>query len=779
MKTKRLFKAWITGLCLILFLTACGSGKQQGSSADTSSAKKSLSLTDVLSLYNGTPDKLLSSENLEIQLNYSKERTIGGEKYTESSVGSITFSDPGAESMTALANLKLSYGPSSADYTEFFTNGSAYSKVHDLTFSSPMGANDYVNRYLPVVLPNPENYSEFLQEDADSATILHFNSAVKAEDWIGSSKDMELASASASVTLGSGDLLTAVSYEISYRCGAAEYAVSVSAAISYENGAVLPEFNPDDAVKLTYFDAPKHLIQAAGDIFTSQSISSVISQTVTSSIHNQVNTQLKQLYICGNGENLSALANYSVTNTDYRGSSTTMIQEDRFENGIFTRTTNGGTPSTANDTPEHIRIDWEDKILNGLFALNYLSNATLTETDDFITIRFEGNEAFCNSISSSLITILPSDLDSFASSYTTNAASGYLTISKQTGLPTATGMQFARSHVIDGVSYPLTYQRDQALMLSSTDAAPAIHGTAATAAADTPSSTPPFYHVTGENGAEMWLLGAFHVGDHRTANLPEAVYSAFADSDALAMELDINGYISQMENNPERQLQLVSSLYYPESTNIASHIGNELYNIARPTVIGCGGGGVNTDYMRPVVWCSLIENYYLKQTYALNNLESMDQRLLALARQQEKQIIHIESGITQLEAMTNFSDALQTQLLDKMLKSGAVQYGRNILRMYELWCKGDEEALREALKIDTSSYSEEGMALYQEYIKATVTDPNASIVSTAKHYLESGQTIFLSVDLPHLLTAGGLVESLRAAGYTVSPVTYSTPAEKS
>lgn len=776
MKTKRLFKAWITGLCLILFLTACGSGKQQGDSTAISSTKTPLSLADASALCSSAQEKLLSSEKLEIQLNYSKNRTIGGEKYTESSVGSIAFSNLGVESMTALANLKLSYGPTSADYTEFFTNGSAYSKVHNLTFSSPMGTNDYVNRYLPIVLPNPENYSEFTREDADSATILHFNSAAKAEDWIGSNKDMELISASASVTLGSGDLLTAATYEASYRCGAAEYSVSVSAAISYENGAVLPEFNPDDAVALDYFDAPKHLMQAAGDIFTSQSISSEITQTVTSSIHNQVNTQLKQLYICGSGENLGAAASYSVTNTDYRGISKTVTQEDRYENGIFTRITNGGTPSTTNDTPEHVRIDWEDKILNGLFALNYLSSATLTETDDFFIIYFDGNEAFCNSISSSLITILPSDLDSFASSYTTNAASGYLTISKQTGLPTATGMRFERSHVIDGASYPLTYQRDQSLMLSSTDAPHEIHGTDATAASDE-SSTPLFYHVTGENGAEMWLLSAFHVGDHRTGNLPEAVYSAFADSDALSMELDINGFISEVESNPEMQLQLVSSLFYPENTNIVSHIGNDLYNVAYPTVIGCGGGSINTNYMRPVVWCSLIENYYLKQTYALNSHESMDQRLLALAKQQEKRIISIDSGMTQLESMANFSDALQIQLLDEMLKSGAVQYSRNIQQMYELWCKGDEEALREALKVDTSSYSEEGMALYQEYIKATVTDPNASIVSTAKYYLESGQTVFFSVDLPHLLSADGLVESLRSAGYTVSPVDYSTPAE--
>ena len=102
--------------------------------------------------------------------------------------------------------------------------------------------------------------------------------------------------------------------------------------------------------------------------------------------------------------------------------------------------------------------------------------------------------------------------------------------------------------------------------------------------------------------------------------------------------------------------------------------------------------------------------------------------------------------------------------------------------MYDLWCSGDEIAVREYLnqEPDLSGLTEEELAEYEaakplmeEYDKAMLTDRNKGMLDVAIEYLESGDVVFYAVGLAHLLEGdNGLVDTLRQAGYTVELVTY-------
>ena len=101
-------------------------------------------------------------------------------------------------------------------------------------------------------------------------------------------------------------------------------------------------------------------------------------------------------------------------------------------------------------------------------------------------------------------------------------------------------------------------------------------------------------------------------------------------------------------------------------------------------------------------------------------------------------------------------------------------YWKEVENLYEMWCQGDEAALREELN-DTSEYdamTDEEKALYEEYHKAMIHDRNEGMLEEAKGYLESDHTIFFAVGLAHLLQDNGLVDGLRNAGYTVQTVLY-------
>ena len=125
-------------------------------------------------------------------------------------------------------------------------------------------------------------------------------------------------------------------------------------------------------------------------------------------------------------------------------------------------------------TPEEIRIRWEDQILNGFFALDYLADAHITDNGSTFTLHLAGNEAFCDAVSGSFRSVIPNDLDAIADSFETDKAGGFLTVDKASGLPVAMGMEFSRTHIIGGVSYPLSFTLTQQLKLSDSSTQDAL-----------------------------------------------------------------------------------------------------------------------------------------------------------------------------------------------------------------------------------------------------------------------------------------------------------------
>jgi uncharacterized protein YbaP (TraB family) len=121
-------------------------------------------------------------------------------------------------------------------------------------------------------------------------------------------------------------------------------------------------------------------------------------------------------------------------------------------------------------------------------------------------------------------------------------------------------------------------------------------------------------------------------------------------------------------------------------------------------------------------------------------------------------------------------------MLADSLNSSAKESWESTWELYEMWCAGDEAALREELsdEVDMTDWTEEEIAEYEavkplldEYNKAMSYDRNDGMLKKAIEYLESGDVVFYAVGLAHLLNdVNGLVDALREAGYTVELVTY-------
>lgn len=458
----------MTALC-ILMLTACSTDAPVESTGGTTPS------LCAAALYDAACAKLRDASNLILSYDCRQQRTVGEDTYTEAVTGTDSYCGIGTEHMNAIVRQSLSYGAYQTEYAESFIENTAYSSVNGSCFSSEMDENTFRARQLPAVLLDSTLYGSITAQANGETVLLTFSDASAVEAW--AHENAALVDATATALLDENGCLLEYSYEASFTSGSVPYQLSVHCTLTMPQHLDLSAAHPpytDAPAKIDDLDAPKLLLKAVGDLFTARSISAEITQHLSSGVYSLTQNQQSSLHLVDGGDQLTALRNTTLTATDYRGDPVTTVQSDRYENGTLTRTVGGTVQHQQAQTPQQIRIEWENQILNAFFALDFLANATITDAGNSLTVRLYGNEAFCDAVSASFGSVLPNDLDAIADSYDTSAAGGYLSVQKDTGIPVSMGMEFERTHIIDGVSYPLSYALTQELKLSDAGTADAI-----------------------------------------------------------------------------------------------------------------------------------------------------------------------------------------------------------------------------------------------------------------------------------------------------------------
>ena len=306
-----------------------------------------------------------------------------------------------------------------------------------------------------------------------------------------------------------------------------------------------------------------------------------------------------------------------------------------------------------------------------------------------------------------------------------------------------------------------------------TTAAPTftVPTTAETTAATEPESqsvTPLFWHVTGKNGAELWLLGTIHVGDERTENLPWQITTALESADALAVECDVQAAMEDVE----LMVDLSMMMMYDDGTGISDHLSPTLYEQARQVLEELGVYAGYCDYLKPMAWYSLITEGYTAAA-GLDSEAGVDMQLLALAEEERLEIREIESVTAQYELLFGFSEEIQALLLEETVSVSQEEYTQDLRALMDAWCRGDEETL---LALVSEEPEEEldaaDQALYDEYYDAMYTQRNQLMIDTAISYLEAGDKVFYAVGAAHMLGEDGIIAALEQAGYTVELISF-------
>ena len=339
---------------------------------------------------------------------------------------------------------------------------------------------EFQDRQIPAILIDAALYGAVEVSEEDDELQLSFTQPTKLESWASDHDGAILISASGTVVLDEDGALRRSTYEAQYTCGTTTYDLQVKAKVKLEAAQTLEadvSALPSKCTALTYFGAPRKILQVVGDVYTAQALSAKYTESVYSAAFSRSRKQISSFDIWGTGTEFKAQTSYEVTNTDYTNTPVTNTETAVFIDGVCTSTVNGTTEIPREGiTAETMRTFCEDAVLAALITPNHLKNAKLTEKDGQLRIDFTGNAAFSDDLCSSIYSIFNANLDTYAESYTTPTAGGYLCIDKDSGLPTALGITLKRVHVKGEISYPLTYKLDQTMQLASQTALQNIIG---------------------------------------------------------------------------------------------------------------------------------------------------------------------------------------------------------------------------------------------------------------------------------------------------------------
>ena len=792
-RTKRILAA-LLALCLLLALTACtGDGEKQSAASSPTAQSEAAEepprteepepepepQPQPEELYLAAADELTSSEAFELTISsFIKHVSSTGGSYTDRLSGKAQYLRYGQKDMTAVISGTLVPDNNAYGYTYVFHNGVEYRTIKKANYFSPATAEEFLARQIPAVLFDTARYSTITQTEENGQIRITFSDAVAGESWA-MPAGAELVEASGTAVLSAEGVPVFQKYEITYRLRGSEcqgeYRLDAAVTETPDLSDKLPA-NRREYESLDSIDAPELLLRALGTLqaadvlYYSEQFTPYIAST--------------GIIVTSNGETYLYNVDGTVGGLAYADTLSYLGEDDYTEveltftlkDGVLTTDQNGNVTELEIKGPSQMASvlpTFTDGATMLFPTYDSLTDCAVVDLGDYYLMEFTGSPSFSLQAQRLISTVYygyNEGLRDHSSAMTTLSCSGYLGLEKGTLMPTAYYLSYSGYCVIDGTQIPIALERSICYAAYAPDTYETIFGEPEPT--DDEPITPLLYEVTDGQGGKLYLFGTIHAGDTRMAHLPETVTDALFSSDELAVEFDDEAYYDMLAEDEGLIEDFQKAYFYLDGSTISNHVDSDLYRAALPMMLVTGSYSTLVEYMKPTLWAQEIESFLLKTSGTLCSSYGADYTLMALARDNGIPIVGAESDHEHATLLGRYSDGVQEMLLASAVSISRAEYLAEIESFYELWCSGDEDAIRAYLRQDETpeDLTAEELALYEEYVNSLETQRNAQMIEACRGYLGSGKTVLCAVGIAHLLGEGGLVDQLRAAGYAVEIV---------
>jgi uncharacterized protein YbaP (TraB family) len=248
----------------------------------------------------------------------------------------------------------------------------------------------------------------------------------------------------------------------------------------------------------------------------------------------------------------------------------------------------------------------------------------------------------------------------------------------------------------------------------------------------------------------VYLLGSVHMLKAADSALPAEAMHAYEQSQALVMELDLNGAGAEslLETGAE-------SVTLPEGQSLADALGPQLYAQLLQRVQPLGLEPELVSHMQPWFVALLLQQLELAKS-GFDASAGVDEQFALLAQTDHKPVIGLETIDQQLGFFAHLSLEQQRQFLRASLQdsAGAASQTDAVVRA---WQRGDTLKLEQLLRDETAQSPE----LY----RLLTTERNRRWLPRIMQLLNGDENYLVIVGALHLIGHDGLIELLQRQGY--------------
>jgi uncharacterized protein YbaP (TraB family) len=268
------------------------------------------------------------------------------------------------------------------------------------------------------------------------------------------------------------------------------------------------------------------------------------------------------------------------------------------------------------------------------------------------------------------------------------------------------------------------------------------------------AEAPFLWEVQGAS-ARHYLLGSVHLLPASAMPLPAALDRAYAATQALMVETDLEALSS-----PELQGRLLGAAREDRPGGLQAQIGKKLYGKLQARAKALGMPTPVCAELR--AWfCALALELYPLQQAQFSPEHGIDQHYFTLAREDRRPVIALESAEFQIGLFAQMPEPLARQMLAATLDE-ATHASQTPEELHRIWRTGDVVAL-ERLARDMHKQ-------FPELHARLLTDRNRAWLAQLAEQMDREVPLLVIVGAAHFVGPDGLLALLKARGFEVKPV---------
>lgn len=271
------------------------------------------------------------------------------------------------------------------------------------------------------------------------------------------------------------------------------------------------------------------------------------------------------------------------------------------------------------------------------------------------------------------------------------------------------------------------------------------------------------WKIEKQGVAPSHLFGTVHLTDDRVAALSPKVKAALQGARTLALEVeDLSATASAAAIGEAAPLVL-----YTDGQRLDKHLSREEFATVKSTLSKAGMPGEVAAMFRPWIVYMILSVSECERRKVQEGALVLDMKLAEVAKARKIPIVGLETIKGQLTAMAAVPEHQQIQILKATLKY-ADRIDDSLETVLQLYMKRNMGAVW-PFQMALAAKAGIDPTMFDGFMRELVVKRNKNMQIAALPLLETGNA-FIGVGALHLPGKTGLVELLREAGYTLTPV---------